>query len=189
MPIKVVPQGNLYTAEVTPPHGGGRPWRSPRPMKVMELVAALKAIGCDQKDISDAFEAAASRSYQLWAEESAPQVRAVLSGERQVPAQTPFTEAWLALALFLGRAPLSLPEIVDGADFIWHAVPGPDQVGWALLRLSRRGWLLVQGNSYGLTDGARRTIEGIVGDREGGVLKGVERLKAWFSTHAPPGGE
>ena len=55
MPIKIERQGDLYTAEVTPPHGDGRRWASSRPMTTDELIEALQALGCHQTDIGDAF--------------------------------------------------------------------------------------------------------------------------------------
>jgi hypothetical protein len=55
MPIVILRTAGLYSAQVTPPHGGGAPWSSPAPMSRDELVAALRAIGCHQTDIGDAF--------------------------------------------------------------------------------------------------------------------------------------
>lgn len=54
MAIQVQRRGKLFTAEVTPPHGNGTPWRSPRPMTVGELVDELRKLGCHQTDIGDA---------------------------------------------------------------------------------------------------------------------------------------
>lgn len=55
MAIRIARRGNLYTAEVTPPHGRGSHWESPEPMSVDALIDALQQIGCHQTDIGDAF--------------------------------------------------------------------------------------------------------------------------------------
>lgn len=55
MPIMIEKVGDSYSAEVTPPHGGGVPWSSERPLSRDELIAALVARGCHQTDIGDAF--------------------------------------------------------------------------------------------------------------------------------------
>jgi hypothetical protein len=54
MPIAITRDGDTYSAEVTPPHGGGVPWQSPPAMDIHALVAALLARGCHQTDIGDA---------------------------------------------------------------------------------------------------------------------------------------
>src|SRR2546428_9319836 len=59
-PQEVTGQNRLWTAEVTPPEGGGRPWRSPGPMSVGDLMAALRAAGCNQPDIDEALREAAA---------------------------------------------------------------------------------------------------------------------------------
>jgi hypothetical protein len=58
MPIVIDKRDGLYTASVTPPHGGGTPWTSPRPLTRDELIAALRERGCHITDIGDAFYAA-----------------------------------------------------------------------------------------------------------------------------------
>lgn len=45
----------LYEAEVTPPHGGGVLWKSPTPLRRDDMIEALRARGCHQTDIGDAF--------------------------------------------------------------------------------------------------------------------------------------
>ncbi len=55
MPIIIRKTDEAYLAEVTPPHGAGKPWSSPQPMSRDELVAALVRIGCHQNNIGDAF--------------------------------------------------------------------------------------------------------------------------------------
>ncbi len=55
MSITIRKADGLYKAEVTPPHGGGVRWVSPRAMSRDELVEALRERGCHQADIGDAF--------------------------------------------------------------------------------------------------------------------------------------
>src|SRR5713101_7665981 len=100
MTIKIVQMAGLFMAEVTPPQSNGLHWRSPKPMQMRELFAALKAIGCDPKEIGEAIEKAAHQAQVKYAQSVSPRVRAVLSGESKVPEQEPFIEAWLAMALF-----------------------------------------------------------------------------------------
>ena len=57
MPISIRQHGNRYAAEVSLPHGS-RPWSSPEPLTVDELVEALRSLGCHTTDIADAFYAA-----------------------------------------------------------------------------------------------------------------------------------
>src|SRR3990172_7021943 len=124
------------------------------------------------------------QSYRQWAEEVAPELQAALAGEREVPPQPPFAEGWLADALFYYERPLSLEEVIESADAINHAIPNPEEIAWAFLRLRRRGWLLVEEDLYGLTGEGRRAIEGIV--TQGEAPWRVGRIEAWISTHPPP---
>lgn len=54
MPVVVVKIGDLYEAEVTPPHGRGRAWHSPGPQTLVALIASLEDLGCHETDIGDA---------------------------------------------------------------------------------------------------------------------------------------
>jgi hypothetical protein len=58
MSITIAKVGDRYTGEVTPPHGGGVPWRSPEPLDAEVLVRELLSRGCHQTDIGDALYAA-----------------------------------------------------------------------------------------------------------------------------------
>jgi hypothetical protein len=129
------------------------------------------------------------QSYRQWAEEIRPQLRAALSGEREIPPQAPFAEAWLAYALFLGESsfPVPLEDVIHTADGINHSIPTPDEIAWAFLRLAKRGWLAMQGDSYGLAGEGRRAIRRVVG--KGTLHEGVDRLTDWISAHPPPGDE
>jgi hypothetical protein len=194
MPIKLTPQSftsrnRLWTAEVTPPEGGGRPWRSPGPMKVGELMAALRTAGCSQADIDKALRDAAALYSQAFMDADAnekyePAVRAALSGEHEPPPRRPFTEPLVAYVLFSGKKPASLAGLVDTADFIDHGPPSPDELAWALLRLKKRGWLVVNGDLYGLTADGKRIIAGIIG-QDGPQFDQVKRLEGWTSSHPP----
>lgn len=159
-----------------------------------ELSLALLVIGCRETDIAVAFRKAGGwdpsegpfpsfMSHRHWAEKVEPQVQAALAGKQEVPPQPSYTEAWLAFALFLGESLLSLEEVIETADFINHLTPIPEEIAWAFLRLRRREWLAMEGNSYGLTAEGRRTIEGIVD--EGGVVENSERLSEWLLAHPP----
>ena len=58
MAIDIKRVGSKYTAEVTPPHGGGLRWSSTEPMGINQLVAKLQELGCHQTDIGDALSEA-----------------------------------------------------------------------------------------------------------------------------------
>jgi hypothetical protein len=55
MGIRIRRVGDLYEAEVTPPHGRGMPWNSEVPVPLDELIKQLRDRGCHQTDIGDAF--------------------------------------------------------------------------------------------------------------------------------------
>jgi hypothetical protein len=55
VPIVISRHGTKYEAEVTPPHGGGVQWSTGEPMTRGVLIDALRARGCHQTDIGDAF--------------------------------------------------------------------------------------------------------------------------------------
>lgn len=152
-------------------------------MQIVDLISALKSIGCDKKDIDDALQNAWLQEYHRWAEEISPALRAALAGRHKVQRQTPFVEAWLGYALYYYQKVLSLEEVLESADAINHAIPRADEVAWAFLRLGNRGWLAVQGDLYGLTAEGRRAIGDIV--TEGNV----RQLKEWISSHPPHGEE
>jgi len=122
--------------------------------------------------------------YHEFAEKIAPVLRAALAGQREIPSKKPFSEAWMGVALFYNGRIVPLEEVIGTADGINHGIPNPNEVAWAFLRLRKRGWLAVQGDSYGLTSEGRRAMASVVG--EGGVLRQAERLKEWVSAHQPP---
>jgi hypothetical protein len=124
-----------------------------------------------------------SENYSEFAGEISPRLRAALAGEVEVPQQAAFSEAWLSYALFYYERLLSLEEVIESADAVNHGIPKVDEVAWAFLRLRKRGWLVVQGDLYGLTAEGRRTIKTVV------AQGGVERLKEWVSAHPPPSEE
>src|SRR3990172_3298751 len=181
MPIRIEEVRKMvYTAEVTPPDGGGRHWKTPHPMDMRELIPALKALGCTEDDIRRAFEQLGERQYRRMAELTGPVVRDALAGARELPPQRPFTEAWLGYALYSYERLLTLEEVIETADSINHLIPTPDEVAWAFVRLKERRWLAVQGDLYGLTEEGRLAIGTIVNE---GV---VERLEKWISENPSP---
>ena len=184
MAIRITPEGDKYIAEVTPPDGQ---WRTPYPMSVEELAVALKNIGCGRKASGDAFQEALLQSYRPMADEFSPQIRAALNRERDVPRQEPFSEAWLAYALYYYSRPLSLWEVLESADAINHLIPNPDEIAWAFLNLRKRGWLVVEGELYGLTPEGRRAIDAIVA--QGHAPRPVLSLEEWITAHPPPSNE
>jgi len=119
--------------------------------------------------------------YHEFAEKITPVLRAALAGELQVPEQKPFSEAWLAYALFPFERPVPLEDVIGSADAINHGIPKADDVAWAFLRLRKRGWLVVQGDLYGLMAEGRSAINTVVAQGS------VGRLKEWISAHPPPG--
>jgi len=182
MLIKVVKEGDLYSAEVTK-DGEVVLWRSPRPMPSNGLWLALRSIGCTPEEVVNAFQSVGRPSpYYHWADEMGPQVEEALAGDREVLPQAPFTEAWITYALFWEQSPIPLEDIIGNADAVNVLIPTADEIAWAFLRLKKRGWLVVQGNLYGLTAEGRRSIETIVG-KDGGVLEQAERLHAWMMSH------
>jgi len=122
MPIRLTPQSltvenKLWTAEVTPPEGGGHPWWSPGPMTVGDLIAALRAAGCSQADIDKALREANADYAQAFRDADAekkygPAVNAALSGDYEPPSGTPFTEPMVAYVLFFDKKPESLAELL-----------------------------------------------------------------------------
>ena len=58
MTIKIWRRDDRYEIRVTPPHGSGGYWSSPRPLTASEVVRQLTQLGCHQTNIGDAmFEA------------------------------------------------------------------------------------------------------------------------------------
>lgn len=181
MPIKIVREGDLYAAEVTPPQGA---WRSSHPLPNDELGRKLLSLGCDPAEIRHALLEAGvepfTHEYRELAEKARPHLLAALAGRRKVRTQRPFTEAWLGYALYYYSRPLSLWEVIESADSVNHLIPDPDEIAWAFLRLRARGWLAVQGDTYGLTEEGRLAMGTIVNE---GV---VERLEKWISANPSP---
>src|SRR5437867_12596630 len=121
------------------------------------------------------------QSYRQWAEAITPGLRAAIAGEREVPPQDPFSEAWMGYALFYYSRLLSPEVVIEAADAISQAIPNLNEIAWAFLRLKERGWLVVEGDSYALTAEARHTIEAIVP----GIKVEVETQSQWISTQSP----
>lgn len=189
MPIKIVKQGDdLYAAEVTPPQGS---WRSPHPMPNDELGRKLRSMGCDPVEIRHALQDAGVSPFSSGAREAAirirPLLQAVLTGEREVPAQSPLAEVVLAYALFIHDRMLYLKEVLDLVDEIDSGIPKDDMTLWAFLRLRRRGWLAVEGETYGLTPEGRRAVKEIESQEEDSCS--LKKLEKWLLDHPLPGDE
>ena len=192
MEIKLTPQqltgeNRLWMAEVTPAEGGGRPWRSPAPMTVGNLMAALRAEGCSQPDIDKALREASAQYSQEFRDAEAeekfgPTLRAAFAAEYEVPPQRAIAEPLIAYALFIDNLPETIASVVDTADYMWRLVPTADELSWAFVRLKRRGWLLVNGKLYGLTAEGKSAIASVVGE-EGDQFDKIKRLEAWTSVH------
>lgn len=120
-------------------------------------------------------------SYREWADAMQPELQAALSGRREVPAQKPSVETWLALALHDENKPLYLWEVIASADALNHLIPNPDEVAWAFISLRKRGWLEVEGEMYRLTIEGRRSISTIVSQGN------YDRLNRWILAHPPSG--
>jgi hypothetical protein len=184
MPIKIVREGELYAAEVTPPHGT---WRSSRPMRSDELGRKLLSLGCDPGEIRRALLAAGvqlfSDAYRKAAEEAWPLLQAALEGKLEIqPQKDTLTEAWFADVLF-GKSALSLEDIIAEADAISHSVPTAVETAWAIERLRKRGWLSIEGTRYSLTADGRRMVRNITGG--GRDWEALRRLEDWIATNPP----
>ena len=60
MPILIRKDGDLFRADVTPPHVE-QPWSTPVPVARPSLIEELFALGCEQSDVSEAFFEADNR--------------------------------------------------------------------------------------------------------------------------------
>jgi hypothetical protein len=187
--IKIIKQGDdlddQYTAEVTASNGT---WRSPNPMPGDELGKKLISLGHDPVEVRHALHAAGvgycPKTLKL-ARITRPLLQAALAGEREVPKQEPHTEAWLAYALPRSDMMYSLIQVIGDANFTMDGYPTPDEICWAFVRLRRRGWLIVEGEMYGLTPEAKRIIKEIEYDNRRWPRKLIE----WMSEHPLPGDE
>jgi hypothetical protein len=122
--------------------------------------------------------------YHAYATEYTPELRAFLEGERVLAEQRAFSEPWITYALFLTEHPLGIEALITNADVIEHNIPGPPEMAWALLRLRGRGWLIEQGNEFGLTSEGRKKVQKII--RRGGMRAQFSRLREWMAANPPP---
>lgn len=199
MSIKIIKQDKknergdeLYTAEVTAPNGT---WKSP-PLPSFELVGKLLRLGHSVFEIERAFweircDHPPESTYNYAAKITRPFLQAALAGEREVPEQRPFTEAWLTDAPLYYDRMLSLREVIGLADAINHTIADSDEISGAFLRLRRRGWLAIEGEMYGLTPEGRRAAQEIVsrGKKPSLLLDRVRKLEKWFVDHPLLGDE
>jgi hypothetical protein len=119
------------------------------------------------------------QQYRELAEKISPVVRAALVGELKVPEQKQWSEAVIGLALFQEKNTASLDAVIGQADILNAAVPTAEEVAWAFLRLRKRDWLVVQGDSYGLTFEGRNSIRIIVSRTP------LRQLDDWISDNPP----
>ena len=61
MPIVIRKDGDLFRADVTPPHVA-QSWSTPAPVERPVLIEELFALGCQQSDVSEAFFEADNRA-------------------------------------------------------------------------------------------------------------------------------
>ena len=181
MPIKLRPEGNLWKAEVTPPHGC---WQSPRPMVVGDLIEALKSVGCRREDIDLALrETYMIKREQDWNDQVLPKLRQAVAGTYDVPPQDPSEEGIIAYVLFERESPLTLWEISDAYDYLNRVGMTTDVLAWAFVRMNARGWLAEHGTLFGLTEDGRRTVMEIV--RAGTIRDKMNRLVEWTRANPP----
>ncbi|MDW5562965.1 MAG: hypothetical protein SA339_07035 [Methanomassiliicoccus sp.] len=179
MPVKIVKQGDdLYAAEVDAANGT---WKSSKPLPSVELDTKLIRLGYNILEIDRAFQEVGvvitpDVTYRYAAKVTRPFLQAALAGEREVPEQKPSTEAWFVDALIYDDK-YSLERVIAMVDAINHDIPNYDEISWAFLRLRRRGWLEIEGDTYGLTLEGRLAIQDIW---ERGVSWPVTKLGKWI---------
>jgi hypothetical protein len=128
--------------------------------------------------------------YRRLEESYMPFLQAALAGEREVPPpRGPRIEVWFAHALGYRDGMHPLWEIIKTADELLIRIPHYDEVSWAFLRLRRRGWLIVDGERFGLTPEGRRVIQEIRGRDDDMYWKyrGWGIIEKWMSEHPLPG--
>jgi hypothetical protein len=181
MPIKLQKKNDLWTAEVTPPHGQ---WKTPCSMPIGHLVDQLKSIGCRQEDIDLALrETYLIKREQDWNSEMMPTLRQAIAGILDVSPQNPSDEGFIAYVLFDRESPLALWEISDAYDY-WNSVGmTSDALAWAFVRMNARGWLAEHGTRFGLTAEGRKSVAEIVG--EGRIGDKISRLVEWTQANPP----
>lgn len=210
MPLKIVKQGDdLYSAEVTASNGT---WRSP-PLPSVELDSKLFRLGYNILEVDRAFKEVGvvitpEITYRHVAKITRPFLQAALAREREVPEQKPSTEAWFVDALIYDKT-YSLERVIAMADAINHAIPNYDEISWAFLRLRKRGWLAIEGDTYGLTLEGRLAIQDIWERGESWPVKKIgewiyvktgrriigegttstKKLEKWILKNPPPGDE
>jgi hypothetical protein len=98
-------------------------------------------------------------------------------------------EGWLTSCLW-GRVSYAFGDFIDNCDFFGREWPtGPD-VGYTFFRLRKRGWLVLDGDRFGLTNAAQATVSAVMGQsRPGDTLlehwDRIENLDLWLKGHPP----
>ena len=181
MPIKLLQEGDLWAAEVTPPQGK---WKSSRSMPIGSLVEELRSIGCRREDIDLALrDTYLIKREQDWNDQVLPKLRQAIAGTYEVPPQEPSEEGIIAYVLFERESPLTLWEISDAYDYLNRVGMTADALAWAFVRMNARGWLAEHGTLFGLTVDGRRTVMEIAG--AGSIRDKMNRLVEWTQANPP----
>lgn len=123
----------------------------------------------------------ARKQYKQEAEKAEPLVKAALADrERVFPEPLSQPEGLLTYTLYWLKSPMPLDEFIGMADALNHALVTKEEIAWTFVQLRRRGWLLVDGEKYGLTAEARSVVSDIVGTYERNSLEQIRRLEEWF---------
>lgn len=132
-------------------------------------------------DITEIAERALA-TYHEWSRQVAPYVQAAVAGKVQVPPQPVSAEVWLTYALYWERSRKTLEELIRDADVVGHSLPSAEEIAWTLLSLRNRGWLIAQGDRFGITAEGVQIIESVVGN--GSLRERYQHLTAWISNHS-----
>jgi len=126
----------------------------------------------------------ARKQYREEAEKAEPLVKASLAGkERVLPKPLSQPEGWLTYTLYWMKSPMSLDEFIGIADALNHELATKDEIAWTFVQLRNRGWLLVDGERYGLTAEARSVVSEVIGTYEHDPVEQIRRLEGWFRIH------
>ena len=140
----------------------------------------------NQEPIEDYMEKA-RQQYREEAEKAEPFVKAALSDDKRVLLKQPFAESegWLTYTLYWLKSPMPLEGFIGMADALNHTLAAKEEIAWTFVQLRNRGWLLVDGDKYGLTSEARRIVSDIIGAYERNPVEQTRRLDEWFKKNPP----
>lgn len=155
-------------------------WMSEHPLRGEDRVENLR-------NETKVFAENSESEYRRLEKEYLPLLQAALAGEREVPPSRRIKEVLFAYALYRRDGMRSLWEVIKSADDLFIRIPDYDELSWAFLRLRRRGWLIVDGEKFGLTSEGRRIIQDIKSRNK--EMHWWEPLEKWMSEHPMPGDE